>query len=243
MIRAFYSYSITIHHLIMPSPTNYTDTYLDKGRRKRMCEELKRHGISDALVLAAMGEVPRHWFLDPSIGANAYEDHAVPIGCDQTISRPSTVAMQSQLLAVKKDMKVLEIGTGSGYQTAVLCAMGAKVFSIERQHGLFVETKVKLLKLGYRAQCYYGDGYKGTPSLSNAPFDRIIITCGAPFIPLPLMQQLKVGGIMVIPVGETEQEMLRVTKNGETQEEWVVEKCGTGSYRFVPMLEGRQVNR
>ena len=208
-----------------------------------MCEELRRHGITDEAVLAAMEKVPRHWFLDPTIGANAYEDHAVPIGCEQTISRPSTVAMQSQLLGIQKDMKVLEIGTGSGYQTAVLCAMGAKVYSIERQHGLFTETKVKLLSLGYRAQCFYGDGYKGTPSLTYAPFDRIIITCGAPFIPLPLMQQLKTGGIMVIPVGEEEQEMLRVTKNGEEQEQWSIEKCGMTNYRFVPMLEGRQVNR
>ena len=219
------------------------DSFKHKGLRRQMCEEMRRKGITDPLVLKAMEEVPRHWFIDPALDAHAYVDRALKIGCDQTISHPSTVAMQSQLLELKPGMKVLEIGTGSGYQTAILCRMGAKVFSVERQKGLFDQTKRLLGELGYRARCFLGDGYQGLTEVNYGPYDRVIVTCGAPEIPAPLMAQLKVGGIMVIPVGETEQEMLRVTKNGETQEYWVVEKCGTGSYRFVPMLEGRQVNR
>ena len=134
-------------------------------------------------------------------------------------------------------MKVLEIGTGSGYQAAVLSKMGAKVFSVERQKGLFDQTKRLLGELGYRARCFLGDGYQGLTEVNYGPYDRVIVTCGAPEIPAPLMAQLKVGGIMVIPLGEEEQEMLRITKEGESREEWKVEKFGT--YSFVPMLDGR----
>ncbi len=213
------------------------DTFKHKGLRQQMCEEMRRKGITDPLVLKAMEEVPRHWFIDPALDAHAYVDRALKIGCDQTISHPSTVAMQSQLLELKPGMKVLEIGTGSGYQTAILCRMGAKVFSVERQKGLFDQTKKLLSDLGYRARCYLGDGYQGLTEVNYGPYDRVIVTCGAPEIPAALMAQLKVGGIMVIPLGEEEQEMLRIAKEGENREEWKVEKFGT--YSFVPMLDGR----
>ena len=200
-----------------------------------MVDGLRQQGITDEAVLRAMNEVPRHWFLDSALDTAAYDDRALPIGCDQTISHPSTVAMQSQLLAVQPKMKVLEIGTGSGYQTAVLCRMGARVFTIERQKGLFDRTTKLLRDCGFRAQCFLGDGYQGL----SGQYDRIIVTCGAPDVPAALMAQLKVGGIMVIPLGEGEQEMLRITKDGEAKEDWRVEKFGT--YSFVPMLDGRQM--
>lgn len=211
------------------------DTYKHKGLRQQMVDGLRQQGITDEAVLRAMNEVPRHWFLDSALDTTAYDDRALPIGCDQTISHPSTVAMQSQLLAVQPKMKVLEIGTGSGYQTAVLCRMGARVFTIERQKGLFDRTTKLLRDCGFRAQCFLGDGYQGL----SGQYDRIIVTCGAPDVPAALMAQLKVGGIMVIPLGEGEQEMLRITKDGEAKEDWRVEKFGT--YSFVPMLDGRQM--
>lgn len=197
-----------------------------------MCRALRAKGITDEAVLAAMEKVPRHWFLDPTLVDIAYDDQAIPILCDQTISQPSTVASQSQLLNVKPGIKVLEIGTGSGYQTAILCELGAKVFSIERQKGLFDKTKLLLRELHYTAKCFLGDGYKGLTEVDYAPFDRIIITCGAPHIPQPLMDQLKPGGIMVIPVGDEQQEMLRITKR--PGDEPLVEHFG--NCRFVPML-------
>ena len=238
-----------------------TDTYRHKGLREAMCLALQQKGISDQRVLDAMQRVPRHWFLDMALDNLAYEDRALSIGCEQTISRPSTVAMQSQLLAVEPGMKVLEIGTGSGYQTSILCELGAKVYTIERQQELFARTKKLLYELRYSAKCYLGDGYKGLTEMELRPlarvqaegkekvnhnmFDRAIITCGAPYIPEPLVHQLKVGGIMVIPV-ETESpegkeptlQMLRVTKNGEERDTWQVERFG--DYHFVPMLSGRQ---
>lgn len=211
------------------------DTFKHKGLRQQMVDNLRRKGITDEAVLKAMSEVPRHFFLDSALDSLAYEDRALKIGCDQTISHPSTVAMQSQLLALQRGMKVLEIGTGSGYQTAVLCRMGGKVFTIERQKGLFEQTRKLLAEEGFRAQCFLGDGYQGL----TGSYDRIIVTCGAPEIPMALMAQLKVGGIMVIPLGEDEQEMLRITKQGENREEWLIEKFGT--YSFVPMLNGKQM--
>ncbi len=219
---------------------NRIDTYKHKGQRQQMVDNLRQRGISDERVLKAMNEVPRHWFMDSALDSSAYLDKAFPIGCEQTISHPSTVAMQSQLLDVEPDMKVLEIGTGSGYQTAVLCRLGAKVFTVERQKGLFDKTRKLLKELHITARCYLGDGYKGLAESNNGPYDRIIVTCGAPEIPAALMAQLKVGGIMVIPLGDEQHEMLRITKNGETKEEWQVEKFGT--YSFVPMLDGRQMH-
>ena len=214
------------------------DTFKHQGQRRQMVEQLQKQGISDDNVLKAMGEVKRHWFLDSALDALAYEDRALKIGAEQTISRPSTVAMQSQLLQVQSGMKVLEIGTGSGYQAAVLCKMGAKVFSIERQKSLFDHTKPLLAELGYRVRCFLGDGYQGLTEADYGPYDRIIVTCGAPGIPDRLMAQLKVGGIMVIPVGgEDTQEMLRITKTGENERK----EETFGDYSFVPMLGGRQM--
>lgn len=233
-----------------------TDTYRHKGLREAMCKSLQRKGISDKNVLKAMMRVPRHWFVDMALDNLAYEDQALAIGCDQTISRPSTVAMQSQLLSVEPGMKVLEIGTGSGYQTSVLCELGVKVFTIERQQELFVRTKKLLYDLHYGAKCYLGDGYRGLTeielrsassiasegreNINHNIFDRIIITCGAPYVPEPLMRQLKVGGRMVIPVESegTLLQMVRVSKEGETRESWKVERFG--DYQFVPMLGGLQ---
>lgn len=213
------------------------DTFKHKGLRQQMVDTLRANGISDEAVLKAMNEVPRHFFLDSALDSHAYEDRALKIGCEQTISHPSTVAMQSQLLALQPGMKVLEIGTGSGYQTAVLCRLGAKVFTVERQKGLFDKTRTLLRDLRYNARCFLGDGYQGLAEVNYGPYDRIIVTCGAPEVPEALMAQLKVGGIMVIPMGEEEQEMLRITKEGESREEWKVEKFGT--YSFVPMLNGK----
>lgn len=214
---------------------NRVDTFKHKGLRQQMVDKLRAGGISDEAVLKAMNEVPRHWFIDSALDSLAYADQALKIGCEQTISHPSTVAMQSQLLMVKPAMKVLEIGTGSGYQTAILCRLGAKVFTIERQKGLYDQTSRLLKELGYRVQCFLGDGYQGL----SGSYDRIIVTCGAPKIPEALMRQLKVGGIMVIPLGDGEQEMLRITKQGEGRDEWKVEEFGT--YSFVPMLNGKQM--
>ena len=183
-----------------------------------MVETLRQKGIGDEAVLKAMEEVPRHWFLDSALDAFAYEDRALKISCEQTISHPSTVAMQSQLLCLQPGMKVLEIGT---------------------EKGLFDKTRALLAELGFRVRCFLGDGYQGLQEVNYGPYDRIIVTCGAREIPKALMQQLKTGGIMVIPLGEEEQEMLRITKNGPAEEEWKVEKFG--AYSFVPMLDGRQM--
>ncbi len=213
------------------------DTFKHKGLRQQMVDTLRANGISDEAVLKAMNEVPRHFFLDSALDSHAYEDRALKIGCEQTISHPSTVAMQSQLLALQPGMKVLEIGTGSGYQTAVLCRLGAKVFTVERQKGLFDKTRTLLRDLRYNARCFLGDGYQGLAEVNYGPYDRIIVTCGAPEVPEALMAQLKVGGVMVIPLGDGEQEMLRITKLGESREEWQIEKFGT--YSFVPMLNGK----
>lgn len=211
------------------------DSYKHQGLRKQMVDALRDKGITDESVLRAMNEVPRHWFLGTALESKAYEDVALKIDCEQTISHPSTVAMQSQLLEVRPRMKVLEIGTGSGYQTAVLCAMGATVFTIERQKDLYQQTSRLLKELGYRVQCFFGDGYQGL----QGSYNRILVTCGAPEIPEALMTQLKVGGIMVIPLGDDEQEMLRITKHGESRDQWQVETFG--SYKFVPMLDGKAV--
>lgn len=216
------------------------DTFKHQGQRRQMCEQLRKKGITDDAVLAAMGDVKRHWFLDSALDSLAYEDRALQIGAEQTISRPSTVAMQSQLLRVEPGMKVLEIGTGSGYQAAVLSKMGARVFSIERQKSLFDRTRRLLAELGYRVRCFLGDGYNGLAEANHGPFDRIIVTCGAPEVPEALVAQLKPGGIMVIPVGGDEtQEMIRITKRGVGCGEWDEEKFG--DYSFVPMLGGRQM--
>lgn len=208
------------------------DDYRHQGMRKQLVEELKRKRIADMAVLQAIATVPRHLFIDDSAFLRlAYADQAFPIACGQTISQPYTVGFQTQLLQVKKGDKVLEIGTGSGYQTAVLCALGAKVFSIERHRPLHLATRQRLERLGYRANLIYGDGYKGAPS--HAPFDRIIVTCGAPAVPGGLPEQLKVGGIMVIPVGvEGKQIMTTLIRLSSDS----FERQEHGSFSFVPML-------
>jgi len=206
------------------------DSYRHKGLRKQLVQLIRSKGIKDEAVLSAIEEIPRHWFMDSSFLEFAYQDKAFPIGSGQTISQPYTVAFQTELLQIKKNEKVLEVGTGSGYQASVLVKMGAKVFSIERQKNLFQKTKVFLPSIGYRPKLFFGDGYAGLPAF--APFDKIIITCGAPYIPEALIAQLKPGGIMVVPVGDDVQTMTTLIKTSET--EYVVKEHG--SFRFVPML-------
>lgn len=210
------------------------DTAKHQGLRNQLAAVLEKKGITDKNVLQAIKKVPRHLFLNSSFEDYAYQDKAFPIGAGQTISQPYTVAFQSQLLEVEKGHKVLEIGTGSGYQTAVLCAMGAKVFSIERQNELFKSTSLLLPKLGIRPKMLmFGDGYKGLPN--DAPFDSIIVTAGAPMIPNPLLAQLKIGGRLVIPVGDDPQIMTLLVRKNETQ----FEKHEFGEFRFVPLLENK----
>ena len=209
------------------------DTYRAKGLRKQLVDLLRTKGITDETVLAAINEVPRHVFLDSSFVEIAYQDQAFPIGSGQTISQPHTVAFQTQLLQVEKGMKVLEIGTGSGYQSCVLAAMGAKVFSIERQRNLYFKTKDILEQLSFRVKTFLGDGFEGLPTYQ--PFDRIIITAGAPNIPETLIAQMKVGGLMVIPMDNPDgegQTMLRITKLSEKE----LKKESFGNFKFVPML-------
>ena len=209
------------------------DNYRHKGMRRSLVEELKNKGISDENVLNAINTVPRHVFLDSSFLDFAYQDKAFPIGSGQTISQPYTVAFQSSLLEIKNNMKVLEIGTGSGYQACILAEMGAKVFSIERQRKLYTKTKAFLAEFPYRIKMFLGDGNKGLPTYG--PFDRILITAAAPEIPQNLIDQLKIGGIMVIPLSENEthQTMLRLTK----QEDGSLKRETYGDFRFVPMLK------
>ena len=210
------------------------DNYRHKGLRQQLVSQLRERGLADERVLSAIGEVPRHVFLDSSFVELAYQDQAFPIGSGQTISQPSTVAFQTHLLSVEKGMKVLEIGTGSGYQACVLAALGAKVFSIERQRNLFFRTKDILEQLPFRVKCFLGDGFEGLPTY--APFDRVIITAGAPFIPPKLVEQMKTGGIMVIPLDDPEggQKMLRITKTPEG----TLQQEVFGDFKFVPMLSG-----
>ena len=210
------------------------DTAKHQGLRNQLVSVLKEKGITDRNVLEAIKMIPRHLFLNSSFEDYAYQDKAFPIGAGQTISQPYTVAFQSQLLEVQKEHKILEIGTGSGYQTAVLCAMGAKVYTIERQIELFKKTSVLLPKLGIRPKYFAsGDGYKGLEI--HAPFDSIIVTAGAPIIPKPLMAQLKIGGRLVIPLGEEVQIMTLLIRKNETQ----FEKHEFGDFKFVPLLENK----
>jgi len=212
------------------------DTYLHKGLRKKLVEILKEKGITDLKVLEAIHSIPRHYFLDSAFDKIAYEDRAFPIAADQTISQPYTVAYQTQLLQIKKGEKVLEIGTGSMYQTTVLAAMGAQVFTIERQKQLFEQTPTYLFKEQYaNIQFFFGDGFEGLPLL--APFDKILITAAAPKIPEKLWAQLKVSGKMIIPLDESDgaQRMLRLTKKRDGS----VKQEKFDAFSFVPMLEGK----
>ena len=214
--------------------THLEDNYRHKGLRKQLVDTLREKGICDEAVLAALNEVPRHVFLDSSFVELAYQDKAFPIGSGQTISQPHTVAFQTQLLQLERGMKVLEIGTGSGYQACVLAAMGAKVFSIERQRNLYFKTKELLEQLPFRVKTFLGDGFEGLPTY--APFDRVIITAGAPSIPEVLVGQMKTGGIMVIPIDNAKgegQTMLKITK----LDDGTLQKEEFGDFKFVPMLK------
>jgi protein-L-isoaspartate(D-aspartate) O-methyltransferase len=211
------------------------DTYRHKGLRKQLVETIRSKGIRDEKVLEAIGKIPRHLFMDSSFISFSYKDQAFPIGEGQTISQPYTVAFQTQLLEVSPHKRVLEIGTGSGYQTAVLLELGASVFTIERQRKLFLKAQENLGMLGYKPQFFYGDGYQGKPTYG--PFDRILVTAGAGDVPEALKAQLKVGGIMVIPVGDRNtQKMIRVIRQTETE----FAASEHGSFAFVPLLKGME---
>ena len=209
------------------------DSYRHKGLRRKLVDSLRKKGITDERVLAAMEAVPRHFFLDSAFADLAYEDKALPIEREQTISQPFTVAFQTQLLGIKKRDRVLEIGTGSGYQAAILGKLEARVFTVERQEQLFLEAKELLAELGFtNIRCYFRDGTKGLREF--APYDKIIVTAGAIEVPQTLLEQLKIGGILVIPVGRRSQKMLRITKKSET--EFAEEDFG--DFRFVPFIGG-----
>ena len=218
---------------------NLIDNAKHQGKRKKLIQELKSMGIESLEVLEAMLKVPRHYFLDSSFEDFAYQNKAFPIGTEQTISHPYTVAFQSEVLNIKKGNKVLEIGTGSGYQTAVLFHLGAKVYSIERQHTLFNKAKLILASMRVKAFLHYGDGYQGLPT--KAPFDKIIVTAGAPTIPEKLFKQLAIGGSMIIPLGKNEQIMTLLIKTSESQCKKVeFDNFKESHFRFVPMLKDKR---
>ncbi|MBP7272598.1 MAG: protein-L-isoaspartate(D-aspartate) O-methyltransferase [Saprospiraceae bacterium] len=212
----------------------FNDTYRHKGLRKQLIDALRKRGVNDEAILTAMGTLPRHFFLDNAFEEWAYQDKAFPIANEQTISQPYTVAFQTALLQIQKREKVLEIGTGSGYQAAILAMLGARVFTVERQELLYQQAKELLSELGFGGvRCYLRDGTKGLPEF--APFDKILVTAGAQEIPVALKNQLKVGGMLVIPYGDAHtQIMYRITKlsEGKFKEEQL------GDFRFVPLLEG-----
>lgn len=209
------------------------DTLQHKGQRKKLVETIVSKGITDRKVIDAIGKIPRHLFMESSFSKFAYKDQAFPIGAGQTISQPFTVAFQTQLLNVTERAKILEIGTGSGYQAAVLIECGAQVFTIERQRELYVKVQQFLPELGYHPRFFYGDGYKGLPTYG--PFDGIIVTAGAPYIPEDLKFQLKIGGRLVIPVDHSDhQKMMLVTRTSDT--EFNIQNFG--DFAFVPMLKG-----
>ena len=210
------------------------DNYKFLGRRRGLVDEIKRKGIKDKLVLDSFLLTPRHYFVDSGLEEHAYIDKALPIIEDQTISQPFTVAFQTQLLCLEKKQKILEIGTGSGYQSAILYNIGVDVYTIERNHKLFRKTTELFNKLNIKPKRFkYGDGYKGLPE--DSPFDGIIVTAGAPEIPNELLKQLKVGGRLVIPIGNKSQTMLRVTKKSNTK----YKKEKFGNFRFVPLLKNK----
>jgi len=208
-----------------------TDTNQTKGLRKHLVEELKTKGIRDKNVLDAILNVPRHYFVPASLFGHAYSDIPLPIICKQTISQPYTVARQSELLEVEKQQRILEVGTGSGYQAAILRYMGAFVYSIERHRNLYENTKKLFQTLSISVASKYGDGYNGWTEF--APFDRILITCGAVELPQTLLNQLKINGILVVPIGELTQIMTKIVRVSETE----FEITKHGEFIFVPMVK------
>lgn len=211
------------------------DTPKHQGLRNQLLKSLVKKGIKSKEVINAMAKVPRHLFMDSALESHAYKDKAFPIAAEQTISQPYTVAYQTVLLQVKSGDKILEIGTGSGYQTAVLLEMGALVYTIERQNELFKTAKLFLPRLGYKPKYMrFGDGYKGLPD--HAPFDGILVTAGAPIVPKPLLTQLKIGGKLVIPVGDSYQVMTVFTRTGEKE----FSKKEYDEFRFVPLLKDKE---
>lgn len=210
------------------------DDYKHQGLRRQLVALLKEKGITDSAVLESIGKVPRHCFMDSQFDHFAYKDMAFKIGAGQTISQPFTVAVQTSLLEVTKGMKVLEIGTGSGYQASVLMELGVKLFSIERQRSLHDASKKILEKMGYKPKLFYGDGFAGQPAF--APFDRIIVTCGAPGVPDKLIEQLKPGGRMVIPVGEGDTQVMKLILKNENG---IITEEEHGLFKFVPMLKNK----
>jgi protein-L-isoaspartate(D-aspartate) O-methyltransferase len=207
------------------------DSYRHRGLRKKLIRIVEGKGITDENVLNALGKVPRHYFFDKAFLEHAYQDKAFPIGEGQTISQPFTVAFQTQLLKIQKGDKVLEIGTGSGYQACILIEMGAEVYTIEYIKKLYDRTKKFLPSMGYKPHFFCGDGTKGLPAFK--PFDKILITAAAPTLPQPLIDQLRIGGIMVIPVGDNElQRMVKVTKKAENK----ISKEYFDYFSFVPLV-------
>src|SRR5215475_2636545 len=238
--RKPYQVKISLGHVILhPFMRTFEDSYRHKGLRRQLVEVIRQKGITDERVLDAILHIPRHFFMDSALDKIAYEDRAFPIGENQTISQPYTVAYQTQLLEVKPFEKVLEIGTGSAYQASVLAEMKAQVYTIERQKKLFdLNKQFPWLKKYPSLKFFYGDGYEGLPTYG--PFDKVIVTAAAPFIPPKLVEQLKPGGLMVIPVGEGNvQRMLRLTKqaDGSTTQEVF------DNFSFVPMVEGKNTER
>lgn len=209
----------------------FIDNYRERGARKQLVALLKQRGIADSRVLEAIGKVPRHYFFDETFWNQAYKDIAFPIGDGQTISQPYTVAYQTELLHITPGDKVLEIGTGSGYQTCILLELGAEVYTIERQRSLYDRTIQVLPYMGYQPHFFFGDGSRGIPD--HAPYDKILVTAGAPFVPDVMLKQLKIGGVLVIPVGsEKEQKMVTIIRVSEHD----YERFELDTFRFVPLV-------
>jgi protein-L-isoaspartate(D-aspartate) O-methyltransferase len=211
------------------------DNYRHKGLRKKLVDTIKAKGIKDLNVLDAIGKLPRHFFLDSALDYQAYEDKALPIKCDQTISQPYTVAYMTQALQIKRHDKVLELGTGSGYQAAILSLLGANVYTVERQETLYHETRNMLLQLNFNnIKFFFRDGTKGLPEF--APFDKIMITAGCKEVPQALLQQLNIGGLIIVPVGDKSQQMIIIERKAQN----IYDKKILGDFSFVPFLEGTE---
>ncbi len=210
------------------------DSYKHKGLRNKLVSVIRRKGIKDERILEAITKIPRHYFIDSSFLEFAYQDKPFPIGSGQTISQPYTVAFQTELLDVQKGDKILEIGTGSGYQACILIELGAKVYSVERKKQLYIKAQKLLPEIGYHPKLFYGDGYEGLSAFQ--PYNKILITAGAPYIPEKLLHQLKTGGRLVAPVGKGDIQIMKVVKKNATDD---FTETSHGTFRFVPMLNSK----